>query len=129
MNKEILLIIKNLILLIFIWLIAVLIVASCSNESYAKDLSNSLSDSSHRKSDFFVPVICIDPQSIPVNQGTSVTATLTRLQSVYDGMTSQNKAVMPNMWGESKTSRVNPVTSIFTGDNIKTQNVLGGNHA
>ncbi|MCO8058204.1 hypothetical protein NI463_03890, partial [Acinetobacter towneri] len=34
------------------------VIASLSRSVYAVDLSNSLSDSSHRKSDFFVPKFC-----------------------------------------------------------------------
>ena len=103
------------------------VIASLIRSVYAVDLSNSLSDSSHRKSDFFVPKFCKASQAVQKTSA-SVSATPTRLQSIYDGMTSQNKSAMANMWGESKTSRVNPITSFILVKLLKTQTVLGGNH-
>ena len=108
------------------FLVFCLILASLSRSAYAVDLSNSLSDSSHRKSDFFVPKFCKASQAAQKTSA-SVSATPTRLQSIYDGMTSQNKSAMANMWGESKTSRVNPITSFILVKLLKTQTVLGGN--
>ena len=102
------------------------VIASPSRSAYAVDLSNSLSDSSHRKSDFFVPKFCKASQAVQKTSA-SVPATPTRLQSIYDGMTSQNKSAMANMWGESKTSRVNPITSFILVKLLTTQTVLGGN--
>ena len=102
-------------------------IANAPQYGYAVDLSNSLSVSSQRKSDFFVPKFCLASQAVQETSA-SVSATHTRLQSIYDGMTSQNKAAMPNMWGESKTSRVNPITSFILVKLLKTQTVLGGNH-
>lgn len=107
------------------FLVFCLILATCSRSAYAVDLSNSLSDSSHRKSDFFVPKFCKASQAVQ-KISASVSATPTRLQSIYDGMTSQNKSAMANMWGESKTSRVNPITSFILVKLLKTQTVLGG---
>ena len=101
-------------------------IANMPKYGYAVDLSNSLSDSSHRKSDFFVPKFCKASQAVQKTSA-SVSATPTRLQSIYDGMTSQNKSAMANMWGESKTSRVNPITSFILVKLLKTQTVLGGN--
>ena len=100
-------------------------IANMPKYGYAVDLSKSLSDSSHRKSDFFVPYFCLASQAVQESSA-SVSATQTRLYTLYEGMTSQNKAVMPNMWGESKTSRVNPLTSLKHGELLKTQTVLGG---
>ena len=120
----------NLIKLHLVWAFAVLIIASCGRSAYAVDLSKSLSVTPERHSGFFVPKFCIGSQSMHEIHGTSVSATQTRLYTLYEGMTSQNKSAMANMWGESKTSRVNPLTLISQiSVNLKTQNVLGGNHA
>ncbi|RKG52227.1 hypothetical protein D7V64_10370 [Acinetobacter cumulans] len=105
-------------------------IANMPKYGYAVDLSKSLSVTPERHSGFFVPQICIGSQSMHEIHGTSVSATQTRLYTLYEGMTSQNKSAMANMWGESKTSRVNPLTIISqVMANLKTQNVLGGNHA
>ncbi|MHA3097245.1 hypothetical protein [Acinetobacter brisouii] len=121
-------IIKDLGLLVAVWAIAVFLIASCSKSAYAVDLSKSLSVTPERHSGFFVPQICIGSQSVHL-YGTSVSATQTRLYTLYEGMTSQNKSFVANMWGESKTSRVNPLTLISQiSVNSKAQNVLGGNH-
>ena len=118
----------NLIKLHLVWAFAVLIIASCGRTAYAVDLSNLTSVNPQRHCGFIVPRICIGSQSVHLYD-TSVSATQTRLQSLYEGMTSQNKSAMANMWGESKTSRVNPLTLISQiSVNLKTQNVLGGNH-
>ena len=102
-------------------------IANMPKYGYAVDLSKSLSVTPERHSGFFVPQICIGSQSMHIH-GTSVSATQTRLYTLYEGMTSQNKSAMANMWGESKTSRVNPLTSFILVKLLKTQTVLGGNH-
>ena len=104
-----------------------LILATCSRSAYAVDLSKNVSVTPQRHCGFIVPKICIASQTIQI-RGTSVTATQTRLQSLYEGMTRQNKAAMSNMSGASKTARVNPLTSYFIGGALKTQIVLGGTY-
>ena len=94
---------------------------------YAVILSKSISVTPLRQSGFIVPKFCLASQAVQ-KTGASVTATQTRLQSLYEGMTRQNK-VLPNMSGGSSKPRVNPLTSIFTGDNLKNSKLLGGNHA
>lgn len=80
----------------------------CMNPAYSVDLSKTVSVTPERHSGFFVPVFWSDSQS---NQDPSARpAAALRLQSVYDGMTSQNKSAMANMWGGSYRPRVNPVT-------------------
>ena len=54
------------------------VIATLSRSAYAVDLSNSLSDSSHRKSDFFVPKFCKASQAVQKTSA-SVSATPTRL--------------------------------------------------
>lgn len=103
-------IIKDLGLLVAVWAIAVFLIASCSKSAYAVDLSKSQSVTPERHSGFFVPQICIGSQSVHL-YGTSVSATQTRLQSLYGRMTRQNKP-MVNMSGGTLSPRVNPPTLI-----------------
>lgn len=104
-----------------------LILATCSRSAYAVDLSKSLSVTPERHSGFFVPLNCIGSQSLHLNSA-SITAMQTRLHSLYEGMTQQNKSAMANMLGASKTARVNPLTSFKSGGTSQNSKVLGGNH-
>ena len=104
-------IIKDLGLLVSIWAIAVFLIASCSKSAYAVDLSKSISVTPQRHCGFIVPKFCIGSQSMHEIQGASITAMHTRLQSLYEGMTRQNKP-MVNMSGGTFTPRVNPLTLI-----------------
>ena len=80
----------------------------CMNPAYSVDLSKYASVTPERHSGFFVPVNCATSQ---VEQPSSARpAAALRLQSVYDGMTPQNKSAMANMWGGTCVPRVNPVT-------------------
>ena len=74
-------------------------------------LSKSNSVTPQRHCGFFAPVIYLASQA-RYKYGVSAAAAHLRLQSVYDGMTPQNKAAMLNMWGGSVRPRVNPVTLI-----------------
>ena len=103
------------------------VIASLSRSVYAVDLSNSLSDSSHRKSDFFVPKFCKASQAVQKTSA-SVSATPTRLQSLYEGQTRQNKAAMPNMSGDSVRSRVMPLALISQVRSNLYSKLTGGNH-
>ena len=118
----------NLIKLLLVWVFAVLIIASCGRTAYAVDLSNLTSVNPQRHCGFIVPRICIGSQSVHLYD-TSVSATQTRLQSLYEGMTRQNK-VLPNMSGGSSKPRVNPLTLISQVSVIlQSSKLLGGNHA
>ena len=81
---------SNLFKLILIWLLAIFIIASCGRSAYAVDLSKSVSVTPQRHCGFIVPKICIGSQSMHIHS-TSVSATQTRLKSLYEGMTLQNK--------------------------------------
>ncbi len=112
----------NLLKLALVWVIAVFLIASCGRSAYAVDLSKSVSVTPQRHCGFIVPKFCIGSQSMLKIQGASVSATQTRLQSLYEGMTRQNK-VLPNMSGGSYRPRVNPLTLISQISVIsKTQN-------
>ena len=101
---------SNLFKLILIWLLAIFIIASCGRSAYAVDLSKSNSVTPQRHCGFIVPKICIGSQSMHIHS-TSVSATHTRLKSLYEGQTRQNKP-MANMSGDSVRSRVMPLDPI-----------------
>ena len=101
-------------------------IANMPKYGYAVDLSKIQSDSSHRKSDFFVPYFCLASQAVQESSA-SVSATQTRLYSLYEGMTRQNKSVMANMSGGSNMPRVNPLTIISqVVVNPQNSKILGG---
>ncbi|MFC2993933.1 hypothetical protein ACFODO_01350 [Acinetobacter sichuanensis] len=118
----------NLLKLAFVWAIAIFLIASCGRSAYAVDLSKLTSVTPQRHCGFIVPKFCIGSQSMLKIQGASVSATHTRLQSLYEGMTLQNMA-MPNMQGGSSKPRVNPLTLISQISVILNSKLLGGNHA
>ena len=74
-----------------------------------------------------MPVNCATSQ---VEQPSSARpAAALRLQSVYDGWTSQNKSVMANMRGGTNRPRVTPIThSDSQPDWAFSQNLLGVMH-
>jgi hypothetical protein len=104
-----------------------LILATCSRSAYAVDLSKSKSVTPQRHCGFIVPKICIGSQSMHIHS-TSVSATQTRLYSLYEGMTRQNKSAMANMSGGTFTPRVNPLTLISQISVNLNSKVKGGNH-
>ena len=120
-------IIKDLGLLVAVWAIAVFLIASCSKSAYALDLSKKYSVTPQRHCGFFVPLNCIGSQSLHLNSA-SVSATQTRLYSLYEGMTRQNKSFVANMSGGSILPRVNPLTSFKSGESLNSKNI-GGSHA
>ncbi|WP_372403177.1 hypothetical protein ACDW34_11250 [Acinetobacter piscicola] len=101
----------NLLKLALVWAIAVFLIASCGRSAYAVDLSKYISVTPQRHCGFIVPKFCIGSQSMLKIQSTSVSATQTRLYSLYGGMTLQNMA-LPNMQGGTDIPRVNPSTPI-----------------
>ena len=122
-------IIKDLGLLVAVWAIAVFLIASCSKSAYALDLSKKYSVTPQRHCGFIVPKFCIGSQSMHEIQGASITAMHTRLQSLYEGMTRQNKP-MVNMSGGTCIPRVNPLTLISQiSVNLNSKNIGGITHA
>ena len=109
------------------FLVFCLILATCSRSAYAVDLSKNISVTPQRHCGFIVPKFCKASQAVQ-KTGASVSATHTRLYSLYEGMTRQNKSAMANMLGASKTARVNPLTSFKSGGTSQNSKVLGGNH-
>lgn len=103
------------------------VIATLSRSAYAVDLSKSKSVTPQRHCGFIVPKICIGSQSMHIHS-TSVSATQTRLYSLYEGMTRQNKSAMANMSGGTFTPRVNPLTLISQISVNLNSKVKGGNH-
>ena len=102
-------------------------IANAPQYGYAVDLSKSKSVTPQRHCGFIVPKFCIGSQSMQ-KTGTSISAMQTRLQSLYEGMTRQNKSAMANMSGGSIRPRVNPLTSFKHGGISQNSKRIGGNH-
>lgn len=119
---------RGFLIAVILWFMAVILVASCTHESYAKDLSKSNSVTPQRYCGFIVPKICIGSQSMHI-YSTSVSATQIRLKSLYEGLTRQNKSAMANMSGGTFTPRVRPLTLISQVSVNLNSKVKGGNHA
>ena len=103
-------------------------IANMPKYGYAVDLSKSNSVTPQRHCGFIVPKFCKASQAVQKTSA-SVTATHTRLQSLYEGMTRQNKSAMANMSGGSIRPRVNPLTSFKHGEISQNSKRIGGNHA
>ena len=119
---------SNLFKLILIWLLAIFLIASCGRSTYAVDLSKNISVTPQRHCGFIVPKFCKASQAVQKTSA-SVSATQTRLYSLYEGMTQQNKSAMANMLGGTDIPRVNPLTSFKYGEKLKISKISGGNHA
>lgn len=103
-------------------------IANMPKYGYSEVLSKSLSVTPQRHCGFIVPKFCLASQA-EQKISASISAMQTRLYSLYGRMTRQNKPVMANMSGESKTSRVNPLALIpEVSANSKAQIVLGDSH-
>ena len=121
---------SNLFKLILIWLLAIFIIASCGRSAYAVDLSKSTSVTPQRHCGFIVPKFCKASQAVQKTSA-SVSATHTRLQSLYGEWTLQNKIpLVGNMQGRTNGLRVAlPTSFIYQNKLAFTQQLpLGGNH-
>ena len=119
---------SNLFKLLLIWLLAIFLIASCGRSAYAVDLSKHISVTPQRHCGFIVLNFSLASRAVQ-KTGASVTATQTRLQSLYEGMTPQNKPAMANMWGGTYGPRVNPLTNIFIGESQNLKTIGGIYHA
>lgn len=118
----------NFLKLFSVWAITVFLIASCGRSAYSKDLSKNVSVTPQRHCGFIVPNFCLASQAVQESSA-SITAMQTRLNSLYEGMTRQNKSFVANMSGGTYVPRVNPLTSLFTGENLKTQKRKEAPHA
>ena len=101
-------------------------IANAPQYGYAVDLSKNISVTPQRHCGFIVPKFCKASQAVQKTSA-SVSATHTRLQSLYEGQTRQNKSAMANMLGGSSRPRVMPLTSHKTGETSQNSKLLGGN--
>ena len=102
-------------------------IANMPKYGYAVDLSKHISVTPQRHCGFIVPKFCKASQAVQKTSA-SVAATHTRLKSLYEGMTRQNKSAMANMSGGSIRPRVNPLTLISQISVNLNSKVKGGNH-
>ena len=102
-------------------------IANMPKYGYAVDLSKSNSVTPQRHCGFIVPKFCLASQAVQETSA-SISAMQTRLYSLYEGMTRQNKSAMANMSGGSIRPRVNPLTSFKHGETSQNSKLLGGNH-
>ena len=104
-------------------------IANMPKYGYAVDLSKSNSVTPQRDCGFIVPKFCLASQAVQETSA-SISAMQTRLYSLYEGMTRQNKSAMANMSGGTIRPRVNPLTIISqVMANLKNSKLIGGNHA
>ena len=101
-------------------------IANAPQYGYAVDLSKNISVTPQRHCGFIVPKFCKASQAVQKTSA-SVAATHTRLKSLYEGMTRQNKSFVANMSGGSFTPRVNPLTLISQISVNLNSKVKGGN--
>ena len=86
-------------------------IANMPKYGYSEVLSKSASVTPQRHCGFIVPNFCLASQAVQESSA-SVSATQTRLYTLYEGMTRQNKSAMANMSGGTIRPRVNPLTII-----------------
>ena len=113
--------------LLFVGVFIVLSLATCSRPSYAKDLSKVVSVTPQRYCGFFAPQT-LSASQVDIATGARVYSYTIRLQSLYEGMTQQNKPAMANMLGGTYEPRVNPLT-LFHSVNSHNSKIVGGYHA
>lgn len=104
----------------------VFFVATCSNNAYSKDLSKIQSVTPQRHCGFIVPKFCKASQAVQKTSA-SVSATQTRLQSLYEGMTQQNKSAMANMLGGYFEAESESPHQFYIGENLNSK-IQGGSH-
>ena len=102
------------------------VIATLSRSAYAVDLSKIQSVTPQRHCGFIVPKFCKASQAAQKTSA-SVTATHTRLQSLYEGMTQQNKSAMANMLGGYFEAESESPHQFYIGENLNSK-IQGGNH-
>ena len=116
---------SNLFKLILIWLLAIFLIASCARSTYAVDLSKIQSVTPQRHCGFIVPKFCKASQAVQKTSA-SVSATQTRLYSLYEGMTQQNKSAMANMLGGYFEAESESPHQFYIGETSQNSKIQGG---
>ena len=99
-------------------------IANMPKYGYAVDLSKSNSVTPQRHCGFIVPKFCLASQAVQETSA-SVSATHTRLQSLYEGMTQQNKSAMANMLGGYFEAESESPHQFYIGENLNSK-IQGG---
>lgn len=102
------------------------VIASLSRSAYAVDLSKIQSVTPQRHCGFIVPKFCKASQAAQKTSA-SVSATHTRLQSLYEGMTQQNKSAMANMLGGYFEAESESPHQFYIGETSQNSKIQGGN--
>lgn len=103
------------------------VIATLSSSAYPVDLSKIQSVTPQRHCGFIVLNFCLASQA-PQKTSASVSATPTRLQSLYEGMTQQNKSVMANMLGGYFEAESESPHQFYIGETSQNSKIQGGNH-
>ena len=101
-------------------------IANAPQYGYAVDLSKTVSVTPQRHCGFIVPKFCKASQAVQKTSA-SVSATQTRLQSLYEGMTQQNKSAMANMLGGYFEAESESPHQFYIGENLNSK-IQGGSH-
>ena len=104
------------------------VIASLSRSAYAVDLSKIQSVTPQRHCGFIVPKFCKASQAVQKTSA-SVSATPTRLYSLYEGMTQQNKSAMANMLGGYFEAESESPHQFYIGENLNSKIQGGNSHA
>lgn len=102
------------------------VIASLSRSAYAVDLSKIQSVTPQRHCGFIVPKFCKASQAAQKTSA-SVSATHTKLQSLYEGMTQQNKSAMANMLGGYFEAESESPHQFYIGETSQNSKIQGGN--
>lgn len=102
------------------------VIASLSRSAYAVDLSKIQSVTPQRHCGFIVPKFCKASQAVQKTSA-SVSATPTRLYSLYEGMTQQNKSAMANMLGGYFEAESESPHQFYIGETSQNSKIQGGN--
>ena len=102
------------------------VIASLSRSAYAVDLSKIQSVTPQRHCGFIVPKFCKASQAVQKTSA-SISAMQTRLQSLYEGMTRQNKSAMANMSGGYFEAESESPHQFYIGETSQNSKIQGGN--
>ena len=99
-------------------------IANAPQYGYAADLSKNISVTPQRHCGFIVPKFCKASQAVQKTSA-SVSATHTRLYSLYEGMTRQNKP-MANMLGGYFEAESESPHQFYIGETSQNSKIQGG---
>ena len=101
-------------------------IANMPKYGYAVDLSKIQSVTPQRHCGFIVPKFCKASQAAQ-KISASISAMQTRLYSLYEGMTQQNKSAMANMLGGYFEAESESPHQFYIGETSQNSKIQGGN--